>query len=409
MAGPLEGIRVLDLTSVVLGPYATQMLGDMGADVIKIEPPQGDITRNNGPSRNRNMSGLFLGLNRNKRSVCLDLKSAGGKQALMKMLPDADIFIHNMRADAVRRLGLDAASVRNVNPRLVYCSAYGFSERGPYAGRPAYDDVIQAASGLAHLQSVAGTPHFINTTIADKVVGLNVVSAALAALIRRGRTGRGETIEVPMFECMVSFVLGEHLQAANFEPPLGPPGYTRVMDPDRRPYRTSDGHIAVIPYNLASWQNLFKLVGREGLITDPRFASEADIEAHFGALCTALDEAMSVRSTSEWMIVLQENDLAAMQVNSLDEVFTDPHLAEIGFFSFQDHPTEGKLRTPGIPVSFEEAPGSIRLPAPHIGEHTVEVLKEAGMAAAAIEQLLSQGAASDGRVQNTDVSGIHRQ
>lgn len=398
MAGPLEGIRVLDLTSVVLGPYATQTLGDLGADVIKIEPLQGDITRNNGPLRNRNMSALFLNLNRNKRSVALDLKNASGKRALMKMLQDADIFVHNMRAGAMQRLGLDAVSVRSANPRLIYCSAYGFSERGPYAGRPAYDDVIQAVSGLAHLQSVAGTPRYINTTIADKVVGLHVLSALLAALVGRERTGGGETIEVPMFECMVSFVLGEHLMAAAFEPPLGAAGYTRVMNPDRRPYRTSDGHVAVMPYNLPAWQRLFRLVGREDLITDPQFSSEVDIAARFGAVSTALDQAMSVRSTSEWMVLLQEHDLPAMPVNSLEDLFTDPHLAEIGFFSFQDHPTEGKLRAPGIPISFEEAPGSIRLPAPHIGEHTVEVLKEAGMAAAEIEQLLIQGTAFDGRI-----------
>jgi len=400
VAGPLEGIRVLDLTSVVLGPYATQMLGDMGADVIKIEPPQGDVTRSNGPQRNPNMSGLFLNLNRNKRSVCLDLKSAGGKHALMKLLKGADVFIHNMRAAAVRRLGLDAESVRKANPRLVYCSAYGFSERGPYAGRPAYDDVIQAVSGLAHLQSLAGTPRFMNTTIADKVVGLYLVGAALAALVRRGRTGRGETIEVPMFECMTSFVLAEHLMAANFEPPMGPAGYGRIMG--RRPYRTSDGSIVVLPYNLAQWQSMFKLVDRASLITDPRFSTETDISANFAELGGILDEAMSVRSTSEWTVLLKENDLPGIHVNSLDEVLMDPHLAEIGFFSFPDHPTEGKLRVPGSPVSFEEAPAGNRLPAPNMGEHTIEVLKEAGMAAAEIEQLLHQGAAYDRRFKDAE-------
>src|ERR1700684_272831 len=276
MAGPLAGIRVLDLTSVVAGPLATQMLGDMGADVIKIEAPEGDAPRHTGPARSPNMAALFMGLNRSKRSLVLDLKKPAAAAALWRLIDGADVFVHSMRPQKIDKLGFAhrAACVRN--PRLVYAALHGYRDGGPYSGQPAYDDVIQGQSGIAALMAkVAGEPRYAPMIIADKTCALAIVGAVCAALFARERTGRGQFVEIPMFEKMVSFVLGEHLFGHNFVPPMGNLGYTRVLASWRRPYKTKDGYLCMMAYTEAQWRKFWTVAGQPEVSDDPRFNSIA--------------------------------------------------------------------------------------------------------------------------------------
>jgi crotonobetainyl-CoA:carnitine CoA-transferase CaiB-like acyl-CoA transferase len=269
--GPLAGIRILDLTTVVLGPLATQILADLGAEVIKLESPDGDIMRYADPSRHPGMGHVFLNLNRNKRSLCLDLKRPEAAEILLALLRQHDVLMHNMRPQAMARLGFAYDRVRDINPRLVYCSAHGYGQSGPLADRPAFDDIIQGGSGLAALeQATGGEARFVPTLLGDKTVGLTMVYAVLAALLRRERTGLGQEVEVPMLETMAAFVMAEHLGGLTFDPPLGPPGYSRMMAPDRRPHQTADGHICILPYSDRHWRDFFRIAGRPELADDPR-------------------------------------------------------------------------------------------------------------------------------------------
>jgi crotonobetainyl-CoA:carnitine CoA-transferase CaiB-like acyl-CoA transferase len=378
--GPLHGVRVLDLTSIAMGPWATQNLGDMGADVIKIEPPEGDVFRYVKPCRHDSMSPPYLNLNRNKRSVVLDLKSASGKDALLHIARKSDVLVCNVRPQAMRRLGLDYESVRPQNERLIYCGCYGYSEDGPYAGRAAVDDSIQAASGLAWLQGYRGDePRYVNAIVADKVVGLYVAQAVAMALYAREKTGRGQFIEVPMFEAMVSFVVPEHLSGLTFDPPLGEAGYARLLNPFRKPYRTSDGHIAVVPYNDVQWKRFFEIAGYPEMIRDPRYATVLARSNHFGELYGFIAQVLVERATAEWARAFEKAELPFAVVNSFDTLFSDPHLAATGYWSTVQHPTEGAIRVPGIPVKFTDTPASIRRHAPNLGEHTDEVLRELGI------------------------------
>ena len=380
MSGPLEGIRVIDLTTVLLGPMATQIMGDMGADVIKIETREGDIIRHAGPSRSPGMGSGYLIANRNKRSVVLDLKSAKGAEAIKRLVAGADVFVHNMRPAAVRRLGLGYDALKGHNERLVYCAAYGFSERGPYAGKPAYDDIIQAVAGIAALQKdETGAPHYIRSVIADKTTALTVVYAVSMALYERERSGKGQAIEVPMFETLVAFLLPEHLGGRTFEPALGKVGYERMLAPHRRPYATKDGWIAVLPYSKEQWQRFFRLAGRPEMAEDPRVTDGAMRARHIAALYEMVSDAMPIRSTAEWLRALEEADVPSIQVTEPDALLDDPHLIELGFFKRLEHPSEGTIIMPGIPVGFARTPGAIRRPAPRLGEHTEEVLREIGM------------------------------
>jgi len=380
MAGALEGIKVVDMTGVGMGPWATQMLGDMGADVVKIETADGDVFRHALPMRHPRMSHAFLNFNRNKRSVLLDAKSELGREAMLRLVRGADVFVSNVRPAGLKRLGLDYESVKALNPRLIYCGCYGYSEKGPYAGRPAIDDTIQAACSLAWFQGVnQEAPRFVPTAMADKVLSLYVSNAITTALFARERTGKGQAIEVPMFESMVAFMMPEHLGGLTFEPPLGPAGYSRMMDPYRKPFRTKDGYMCVVPYTNAQWRRFFTLVGQPALADDPRFKELVDRSRNFTALYSFVERVVADKTTAEWTAVLAEADIPFAKVNSVDDLLDDPHLKAVGFWKAFDHPTEGRIRAAGIPVSYSGTPGSIRRLAPGLGEHTDEVLRELGL------------------------------
>ncbi|TWG87218.1 crotonobetainyl-CoA:carnitine CoA-transferase CaiB-like acyl-CoA transferase [Cupriavidus gilardii J11] len=360
--GPLAGIRVIDMTSVGMGPYATQILGDMGAEVIKVESPDGDVFRHAEPARHAGMGAAFLNLNRNKRIVTLDLKRDDDLLTLKRWIAEADVFISNVRPASLRKLGLDDASLRATNPRLIYCGAYGYAESGPYAGQPAFDDIIQARSGMAQFQGANSDegPRYVNTILADKVAGLTVAYAIPMALYERERSGLGQAIEVPMFETLVSFLAVEQLAGRTFEPALGGTGYGRVMSPHRKPYRTQDGHIALLPYTSAQWARFFALAGRPDLASDPRYADPAGRSANIDSLYATLADIMQARTTAQWLDLLRDADIPHGEVPHYDEVLDDPHLRATGMVFEYDHPTEGRLRAVGIPTAFSRTPGNIR-------------------------------------------------
>jgi crotonobetainyl-CoA:carnitine CoA-transferase CaiB-like acyl-CoA transferase len=379
MPGPLNGVRVIDLTSVAMGPWATQMLGDMGADVIKVESPGGDHFRVVPPYRNPDMGAAFLNLNRNKRSVVLDLKDRADMDVLARLIADADVFVSNIRPQSLRKLGLDYDALMESHPRLIYCGAYGFSEDGPYAGQPAYDDIIQAMSGLADLQarSNAGVPSYMNTIIADKTAGLTATYAIAMALYEREKSGRGQAIEVPMFETMVAFNLVEHLAGATFIPSEKPMGYERVLSEYRKPYPTKNGYIGLLPYTSKHWRTFFGLAGVPELADDPRFRNPESRARHVDELYGALAELVARRTTEEWVECLSGQDLPFTPVKSPEDLLEDPHLRAIGFLPTISHPTEGTIRCIGIPVKFSRTPGAITRPAPRLGEHDKEIRAQA--------------------------------
>jgi crotonobetainyl-CoA:carnitine CoA-transferase CaiB-like acyl-CoA transferase len=385
MSGALEGIRVIDLTINVLGPLATQILGDMGADIIKVEQPRGDDIREMAAKRNPGMSAYFLATNRNKRSIVLDLKTAAGRDALFRLIDGADVFVHSMRASAADRLGIGYAQVSARNPRIVYAFAPGYSPAGPYADLPAYDDIIQGTSGLAALNRRAtGEARYAPTVLADKFCGNTMAAAIGFALFARERTGKGQQVVVPMFETMVSFLMVEHLQGAAFEPAVAPPGYTRVLSRHRRPYPTSDGHVCVLAVTDDQWNRLFGAIGRNDLAADPRFNTVAARSTYIDLLYGLLAEEICQHPTAEWLRRFTTADLPHGPVNDIDDLLRHEHLQATGFFRRFDHPTEGEIRHTDIPVQFSETPGSIaRLP-PRLGEHTEEVLREAGLSPAEI-------------------------
>ena len=379
-SGPLRGLRILDLTSVVMGPFATQILGDLGADVVKIESTSGDSMRWIGPWRHEGMGPLFLQANRNKRSVVLDLKSAQGKQSLIALVNRADVLVSNVRPQALKRLGLDYEVIRVVNKRIIYCSAVGYGSGGPDAGKAVYDDLMQAASGIAGLfGAVDGAPRYAPINVCDRVVGLYVANAITSALYHRAMTGEGQAIEVPMFETMAQFVLADHMGGAAFEPSLGEMGYKRLLSRTRGPYPTRDGHISLVVYTDRHWRDFTKLVGCPTLIeTDERFRSQESRTRHAEDVGRFLSKQLQSRDNDEWLKVLNEIDIPACPVNSIDELFEDPHLKAVNFFSAMDHPTEGKVTVCRFPVQFSESSASIRRLAPNLGEHTEEVMGKKG-------------------------------
>ena len=392
MAGPLDGIRVLELCSVVLGPLACQALGDLGADVIKIEPPTGDSNRHVGPARHAGMGALFLTCNRNKRSLVLDLKHPAARAVVLRLAEGADVVVHNFRPSAVARLGLEYADVRAANPRIVYCGTYGYGRRGPYKEHAAYDDSIQAASGVAALATRMGDdPRYVPTILADKTTAMAVVSAVLAALFHRERTGQGQEIEVPMFETMVGFVMAEHLYGHVFEDPEGAIGYARLLTRERRPYPTRDGFVAVLPYLDEHWQTFCDRAERPDLAADPRFATLTLRTAHIADVYAETARVMATRTTAEWIAQFADTSIPVMPVNSFEDLLDDPHLAATGFWRQVAHPTEGMLRMPAPAGTFSETPASIRRHPPRLGEHSVEVLREAGYDADALAALLATG------------------
>ena len=382
-AGALDGVRVVDMTSVGMGPWATQMLGDMGADVIKVEAPDGgDVFRHAHPQRHAGMSHAFLNLNRNKRSVVLDARREADHAALLALIDRADVFVSNVRPQGLARLGLDYPQLRERNPRLIYCGCYGYAEAGPYAGRPGVDDTIQAASGLAWFQGGdEGPPRYVKSIVADKVAALWVTQSIAMALYARERSGIGQAIEVPMFESLVAFMMVEHLAGRSFVPPIGPAGYNRITAEGRKPFKTRDGYLAVVPYTDAHWRKFFDLANRPDLAADTRFSGLVERNRHIAALYALLEPILAERTSAEWIVLFTAADLPFAPVNSVDDLLHDPHLRAVGFWHAMDHPTEGALTMPGIPVHFSGTPGSIRRPPPNLGEHTAEVLAELALAA----------------------------
>lgn len=379
MPGPLSGVKIIDLTSVGMGPYATQILGDMGADVIKVETAQGDMFRHAAPSVHPGMSAAYLQLNRNKRSIVLDLKLPADLAVLKTLLRDADILVSNIRAQSMRRLGLSYEDLQRDNPRLIYCGVYGFSEAGPYAGKPAFDDIIQAMSGVAGIQGrgAGREPAYVNAVIADKTTGLTAVYAMTMALYEREKSGMGQAIEVPMFETMVSFNLIEHMAGATFSGSGIPMGYERVLSESRKPYRTLDGYIGLLPYTTGQWRRFFELSEHPEHAEQERFMDPAQRAHHIGEMYELLAAIVAQRSTQEWMQLLASADIPMAPVASLEDLLEDPHLQATSFFETHEHPTEGPVTMPGIPVRFSRTPGSIRRLPPNLDQDGTAIRQEA--------------------------------
>jgi crotonobetainyl-CoA:carnitine CoA-transferase CaiB-like acyl-CoA transferase len=377
--GPLAGVRVLDLTAVVLGPLATQILADYGADVIKLEAPEGDLMRANGVSKVRGMSSIFLAINRNKRSLVLDLKRPEGVAVVKRLLPTVDVVVHNMRTAAIERLGLGHAACTAVNPRLIYCVATGFGEEGPDAGKPAFDDVIQAACGLAGLLGhESGQPDYVPSLIADKTTGLALANAVMAALYERTQSSQGQFVEVPMFETMVAFTLAEHLGGRSFEPAQGPAGYVRLLAGGRKPAPTRDGFVALLPYTGEHWRKFFGRVGRADLsekyAIDDRHARNARVKELYADMATIT----RTLGTEELLALCRELDIPATRIWRIDELPEHPHLQAVGLFERQQHPTVGPIVAVRPPTRFSRTPATLDRHAPTLGEHSDEVLREAG-------------------------------
>jgi crotonobetainyl-CoA:carnitine CoA-transferase CaiB-like acyl-CoA transferase len=394
LMGPLKGLKVVDLTSVLMGPYCTQILADLGADVIKVESPDGDTTRYLPPGPDPARGGMFLNVNRGKRSLALDLKQPSARDALTRLAADADVFVHSMRPNAIARLGLDYPALRAANPRIVYCNLYGFARSGPYRDYPAYDDIVQAASGLVDLQARLsnGEPTYLATVLADKVAGLTGAYALMAALYSRERTGEGQEIEVPMFETLVSFTMVEHLCGSLFDPPQGPPEYPRVTAAARRPYKTSDGYIGVMIYNDKHWRSFFHALGDPEWTRDPMFASMRSRTENIGVVLARVAEVMEQRTTAEWVNLFRTAEVPAMQIATPTDLLHDPHLEATGFWN-ECESEFGKLRFPGIPTTFSATPGAIGDPGPALGADSRTILAEAGLAEAEIEAMIGNGAA----------------
>lgn len=406
--GPLSGIKVIDLTSVLMGPFATQYLGDFGADVIKVESPSGDMVRSIGPSPSLTMGPLFLNSNRSKRSIVLNLKTPEGRDLLLDLCRDADVLVYNVRPAAMKRLGLSWEDVNAVNPGLIYAGLYGYGQNGRYAGRPAYDDLIQGGATLPHLFMLSGAdePRYVPAAIADRIVGLTGLSGILAAIVERSRSGRGQRVDVPMFETMVNLVLCDHLGGLTFDPPIGHGGYTRLLAVNRRPLQTADGHVCALVYTDDQWQRFLAAIGRDDLPqTDSRFASFGARIENVAHVYGWLGEVFLTRTSGEWIDLLDAADVPVMAMHTLESVLSDPHLLDAGFFSHVEHPSEGRTLRMANPVQMSATPVEITRHAPMLGEHTVEVLQELGVSAERIAHLLDQGIAASMGVADVDEAG----
>jgi crotonobetainyl-CoA:carnitine CoA-transferase CaiB-like acyl-CoA transferase len=391
---PLHGIRVLDLTSYLMGPFATQILGDMGADVIKVEPPEGDLVRSIGPAQHADMGCIFLQCNRNKRSVVLDLKQAAGREALLRLAARADVFVYNLRPRSMARLGLSYEAVAAVNPGIVYVGAMGFGQDGPYAELPALDDLIQSMVAIPSMFDRAGNdgPRYVPLAMADRHVGVALVNAVLGAVIHKLRSGEGQAIEVPMFETMAQGVLGDHLMGTTFDPPLGPPGYLRQLDPGRRPFRTADGHLCAFILNDRQWHSFAAAISQPELMADPRFATLAARTEHSSAVYAFLETTLRTHGTAHWLALLRAADIPAGPMHTLESLMDDEHLKAVGFIERRDHPSEGTVLGLRPPSRWSRTPLAVTRLAPRLGEHSAEVLREAGYAPAEIDELLASGA-----------------
>lgn len=393
MGGPLSGIRIVDLTAVWFGPFAAQMLGDLGADIIKIEPLSGDTSRGLGSARHPGMSPQFINANRNKRAIAVDLARPEGKAILARLVRDADAFILNLRKKPAARLGVSYPDIAAINPSIVYCACVGYGRKGPYADRAAYDDLIQGASGhAAALGRHLGTePRYFPSGIADKTTGLHAVIAVTSALLHRARTGEGQEIEVPMFEVMSAYHLADYLYGMTFVPPVGGAGFDRTMSPNRRPYRTKDGHICALCYTDRHWQRFFEIAGRPDLAADARYTTSEGRIANIDELYVLFSDIMLTRTSAEWVKVLTDADIPVAPLLRGEDLFDDPHIRATGLLREIEHPSEGRMRQVGFPVEFGKTPGSIRRQAPRLAEHTADVLCEAGYGPDEIKALVDAG------------------
>jgi crotonobetainyl-CoA:carnitine CoA-transferase CaiB-like acyl-CoA transferase len=397
MPGPLHGVRVLDLTTVVMGPYATQILGDFGADVVKVEPPEGDVIRNAWPFRNPGMGSIFLNTNRNKRSVVLDLKKDLAREACLALAAKSDVLVYNIRPQAMARLQLSYEEIRAINEKIIYVGCFGFSQRGPYAAKAAYDDMIQGAAGIPWLLQKQGAsePRYAPMIVADRSVGQQVASAVSAALFYREKTGRGQRIDVPMFEHLLQMILGDHLGGYTFEPPHGEPGYIRILSPDRRPYQTKDGYVCALIYNDKQWKGFFEVIGKPQILSQPAFSTHEARSRNYDSAYAMVAEELKKRTTAEWVEAFERADIPVQRMNSLDDIVADPHLAAIGYLRAVEHPTEGRIKSLAVPSEWSDSTPEYRRHAPRLGEHTREVLREAGVSDQQITLLLQSGAARE--------------
>lgn len=392
MKGPLHGIRVLDLTSIVLGPTATAALAELGADVIKVESPDGDSLRRAGPARHAGMGAPFLNLNRHKRSLAINLRQDAGREALLAVLRTVDVLTYNLRPASMARLGLGYEQVRALRPDIIYCGMYGYAEDGPYAGQPAYDDLIQGLAGLSSLETASdGTPRYLSVPVVDRITALSAAFSVASALFRRERTGEGQAIEIPMFETMAAFMLDTHMGGLTFDPPAGPPGYQRLLAPERRPHRTRDGWLCLLCYTPQHWRAFFDLIGRPDLKKDGRFADAAAIAQHQSALLPVVAEALAEDTSAAWLARLAGAGIPASRLQTVEELANDEHLRQTGVVAFEEHPTEGRIRTLGVASRWSGGTPAARGHAPRLGEHSGEVLAEAGVAADVIERLIADG------------------
>ena len=397
MSGPLQGVRILDLTTVVMGPYATQILADFGADVVKVEPPDGDVMRYAWPFRHPGMGHIFLNANRNKRSVVLDLKKPEALEACLALARRCDVLVYNIRPQAMARLKLSYEELKKENSKIIYVGCFGYSQRGPYAAKAAYDDLIQGAAGipwLLHKQGAA-EPRYAPIIVADRSVGQQVASAVSAALYYREKSGKGQRVDVPMFEHLLQIVLGEHLGGYTFDPPQGEAGYARMLAPDRRPYATQDGYVCALIYNDKQWKAFFEVLGKPEMFQNEKYRSQEARSRNYDGAYAFVAEQMKLRTTAQWIEALERADIPVQRMNSLADVVADPHLAATGFFGTVEHPTEGRIRSMAVPSEWSESAPAYRRHAPRLGEHTREVLREAGLADEKISSLLASGAAKE--------------
>ena len=392
--GPLAGVRILDLTSVILGPFATQILASMGAEIIKIETPEGDNMRDVGPMRNPKMGHIFLQANRGKKSIVLDLKDPKAKQATLDLAKTVDVFISNIRPQALDRLGLGYQDLRKVNEKIIYVSCSGFGVDGPYADKPAYDDLIQGATGVPWLMQQHGVhePRYAPTTLGDRVTGLHSVYAVTSALYSREKTGKGQHVVVPMFESIAQFILGDHLGGESFIPPIGKSGYARLLSPYRKPYATQDGYISILIYNDKHWKSFFEAIGQPERLKEEIFCTHTNRANNIDRVYSEVEKIIKTRSTLQWRQLLDQFDLPNQPMNSISDLIHDEHLNNTSFIHIENHPSEGQIRVMNSPVSWSETPAEDNLtPAPALGEHTAEILRGLGYAEEAIEALIRSG------------------